>query len=322
MKAAINTQYGPPEVVAVREAPMPEPGVGDVLVRVHATTVNRTDCGNRTPYPFFARAFIGPFKPKRTILGLDFAGEVEAVGAKVTALKPGDKVFGLSPRTYGAHAEYLAVAAEGPIAMMPEGVSFEQAAPIEGAFYADGILRAFGLGTGHSILIYGTSGAIGTAAVQLAKSYGARVTAVCPGEHIELVKSLGAERVINLDTEDFTEIGETFDFVLDAAGKQSYFRCRKLLKPDGVFSATDLGAWGHVVWLALWSKITGSGRVVFPLPHVSNSFVEFLAARIEAGEYRAVIDRRYSLADIVEAYRYVETGQKLGNVVINVTSGG
>jgi NADPH:quinone reductase-like Zn-dependent oxidoreductase len=320
MKAGINTRYGGPEVVQVRSAPKPEPKETELLVRVHATTVNRTDCGIRTPYPFFARVFIGLRKPKLNILGLDFAGEVEGVGAKVTSFNPGDKVFGLSPKTFGAHAEYLCAPEDGPIATMPAGVAFDEAAPIEGAWYADTILKAFGLGSGHKILIYGTSGAIGTAAVQLAKSHGATVTAVCASPHVELAESIGADRVIDYESQDFTAIGETFDFVLDAVGKSSYFGCRRLLNSGGVFSATDLGPWGQVALLAIWSSIIGSGRVIFPFPKASKAFIEFLKARIEAGEYRAVIDRRYALDEIVEAYRYVETGQKIGNVVIDVTS--
>ena len=220
MKAGINTRYGGPEVVEVRDAPKPEPKEKELLIRVHATTVNRTDCGMRTPYPFFARAFFGLWKPKLNILGLDFAGEVVDVGAKVTSFKRGDKVFSLSPRTYGAHADYLCAPEDGPIATLPAGVDFAEAAPIEGAWYSGMILKAFGLGPGHTILIYGTSGAIGTAAVQLAKSYGATVTAVCASPHVELAKSIGADRVIDYESQDYTAIGETFDFVLDVAREQ------------------------------------------------------------------------------------------------------
>ena len=197
MKAGTNTRYGSPEVVEVRDVPKPEPKETELLIRVHATTVNRTDCGMRTPYPFFARAVIGLRSPKINTLGLDFAGDVEAVGAKVTSFKPGDRVFGLSPKTYGAHAEYLCAPERGPITSMPAGVAFDEAAPIEGAWYADMILKAFGLGSDHEILIYGTSGAIGTAAVQLAKSTGATVTAVCAGRHVELAEAIGADRVID-----------------------------------------------------------------------------------------------------------------------------
>ena len=330
MKAAINERYGGPEVVEIRETPTPELGPGpnrefhetDVLVRVHATTVNRTDCGMRTPYPFFARPFIGLFKPNQRILGLDFAGVVEAVGGDVTFFAVGDRVFGLSPSTYGAHAEVLRVPQDGPIAKMPKGIDFSAAAPIEGAWYATNILRKFGLSSGHSLLVYGATGAIGTAAVQLAKAKGATVTAVCPTKNVDLTHSLGADRVIDYQSEDFTAIGETFDFVLDAVGKTSYFDCRKLLKPGGVYSATDFGRWGHVIFLAILSAITRSGRVIFAFPSARKTFIEFLRDRIETGEYRAVIDRRYPLDEIVEAYRYVETEQKVGNVVIEMAGDG
>ena len=321
MRAAVSARYGGPEVVEIRDVPKPEPRENELLVKVHATTVNRTDCGMRTPYPFWARPFIGPFRPKVKILGLDFAGEVEATGARVESFEPGDKVFGLSPSTYGAHAEYLCVDADGPVGAMPAGVPFAEAAAIEGAWYAEMNMRAFGVGPGHSILVYGATGAIGSAAVQLARSRGAAVTAVCPGAHVELVASLGADRVIDYQSEDFTAIGETFDFMLDAVGKASYFKSRKLLKPTGVYAATDFGPWNHILLMNLWSSITRSGRVIFAFPRASKEFIESLRKRIEAGEYRAVIDRRCPLDDIVEAYRYVDSEQKVGNVVIDVTSG-
>ena len=249
---------------------------------------------------------------------MDFAGEVEAVGAGVTSFAPGDRVFGLSPGGYGGHAEYLCMPEKEAIAAMPVGARFDQAVVCEGALYADTNLQAFGLKPGHRILIYGASGAIGTAAVQLAKSYGAEVTAVVATRHLDLVKSLGADRAVDYTAEDFAQIGETFDFVLDAVGKTTYFRCRRLLGPGGVFAATDLGPWSQNVLLSIWSAITRSKRVVFPLPKSSKAFVEFLEARMDAGEFRAVIDRKYPLEAIADAYRYVETGQKTGIVVINV----
>ena len=323
MKAAVNTKYGPPEVVSLREVATPEPGAGEVLVKVHATTVNRTDCGMRTPYPFFARLFTGLFKPKATILGMDYAGTVARVGAGVEKFKPGDRVFGLTGVfTYGAHAEYFAAPEDGAIALIPEGVSFAEAAPLEGAYYANGGLKGFGVKPGEAILIYGATGAIGSAAVQLAKAAGARVTAVCPGAHVELVKSLGADRVIDFETQDFTKIGEMFDYVYDAVGKVSYFQCRPLIKPGGIYSATDFGAWGHVLLLAMWSSITKSRRVIFPTPTLEGlvAFMPEVKALMETGGWHAVIDRRYPFEDIVEAYARVETGQKIGNVVLDVAA--
>jgi NADPH:quinone reductase-like Zn-dependent oxidoreductase len=320
MKAVINARYGPPDVLEIRQVPKPEPKSAEVLIRVYATTVSRTDCGMLRPYPWFVRLVAGLRRPKRTILGMDFAGEVEAVGADVTSFKPGDRVFGLSPDVYGAHAEYLCVPEKGAIATMPAGTRFSEAVVCEGTWYADTYLQAFRLKAGHSILIHGASGAIGAAAVQLAKSYGARVTAVVATRHLDLVRSLGAERVVDYTAEDFTQIGETFDFVFDAVGKTTYFRCRQLLKPDGVFAATDLGPWCQNPLLTIWSSISGSHRVIFPLPLSSKAkaFVEVLKTRMEAGEFRAVIDREYPIEAIADAYRYVETGHKTGIVVINV----
>ena len=209
---------------------------------------------------------MGLLRPKHTILGMDFAGKIEAVGSGVSRYKPGESVFGLSPLTYGAHAEYVCVAEKGTLATIPDGVDYDQAVVCEGAWYADTYLTRLRLGVGDKILIYGASGAIGTAAVQLAKSYRASVTAVTSTQHLDLVKSLGAERVVDYTAEDFTRIGETFDFVLDAVGKTTYFRCKRLLKPSGVFAATDLGPWWQNPLLAAWFSMTRRNRVVMPMP--------------------------------------------------------
>lgn len=323
MKAAVNTRYGPPDVVQVRQVPTPVPSAGDVLIRVHATTVSRTDCGMRRPHPWFVRLGAGLLRPKLTVLGMDFAGEVEAIGAGVAKFKPGDLVFGLSPEVYGAHAEVLCLPETAAMATMPAGMCFGEAVVCEGAWYADTNLQAMRLQPGHSLLIYGASGAIGTAAVQLAKSCGAKVTAVVATRHLGLARSLGADRAIDYTAEDFTQIGETFDFVFDAVGKTTYFRCRRLLKPEGVFAATDLGPSGQNPLLAIGSAITRSRRVLFPLPQSgrATAFVEFLKTRMEAGEFRAVVDREYPLEAIADAYRYVETEQKTGIVVVNVCAG-
>ncbi len=316
MKAIVNTRYGSPDVLRLKEVPRPEPGEGEVLVRVHATTVSRTDCGQLRGHPFFIRLLTGLVRPKRTILGTDFAGQVAAIGAGVTSLVPGDRVFGLTPGGYGGHAEYLCMPEKGTIATMALGVPFDEAVVGEGAWHADTYLKAFGLGPGHKILIYGASGAIGTAAVQLAKSYGAEVTGVVATRHVELARSLGVDRVIDYTTQDFSQVDDRFDFVLDAVGKATFFRCRKVLKPEGVFAASDLGPWSQNLLLLAWASITRSRRIIFPLPRTSKEFVEFLRARMEAGEFRAVVDRKYPLEEVPDAYRYVETGQKTGIVVI------
>lgn len=320
MKAAVNPRYGSPDVLEIRELAKPQPKTGEVLVKVHATTVSRTDCGMLEPHPFFVRLGAGLLRPKLTTLGMDFAGEVEAVGAGVTAFKQGDRVFGLSPEVYGAHAEYLCVPEAGAIATLPAGTRFGEAVVCEGAWYADTYLSAFRLGPGRSILVYGASGAIGTAAVQLARCRGAKVTAVVATRHLDLARSLGAERVVDYTTQDFTQIDGRFDFVFDAVGKTTYFRCRRLLEPAGVFAATDLGPWGQNPLLVIWSSLTGSHRVIFPLPQAkqARALVELLRTSIEAGDFRPVIDRTYPLEAIADAYRYVQTQQKTGVVVIDV----
>ena len=320
MKAAVVRRYGSPDVVKILDVPKPTPASNEVLIRVHAATVNRTDCGELRAHPFFMRVFYGLLRPKRTIFGLDFAGEVEAIGAEVRSFEPGDRVFGMCPsRSNGAQAEYVAVP-DRAVATMPAGARFDEAVLCEGAFYANAVLTRINLKRGHKILIYGASGAIGTAMVQLAKASGAAVTAVVATRHVELVKSLGADRIIDYTSEDFTGIGETFDFVADAVGKVSFFSCRKLLKPHGVFAATDLGPWGQNLVLAIWSSITRSNRVVIPVPRRLNGFVGFLKSLMEAGQFRAIIDRKYALAAIADAYRYVETGQKVGIVVLDVAA--
>ena len=318
MKAFVYTRYGSPDVLEVRDMPKREPGAGEVLVRVRATTVSRTDCGALRGHPFFVRFLYGFPRPKNAVLGMDFAGEVETVGEGVTTFVPGDRVFGESPAGHGGHAEYLCTSEEGPIALMPAGLDFGEAVVHEGALYADTYLRGFGLRPGHKVLVYGASGAIGTAAVQLARSYGAEVTAVVGTRHLELAKSLGVHHIVDYTTQDFTKLGETFDLVFDAVGKTSYFRCRRLLKPGGAFAATDLGPRNQNLPLMIWSGIVGSKRFVFPFPKSSKAFVESLKTLMAAGEFRAVIDRRYPFEAIPEAYRYVETGHKTGIVVVDV----
>jgi NADPH:quinone reductase-like Zn-dependent oxidoreductase len=319
VRAVVSTRYGSPDVLEIRQVPKPEPKADEVLIRVHATTVSRTDYGMlRAQPPLIGRLLMGLFRPKWTVLGMDFAGKVEAVGADVTLFQPGDRVFGMSPEHYGAHADYLCTPETGTVVTMPAEVDFHEAVVCEGAWYADTNLKKFGLKSGDKILIYGASGAIGTAAVQLAKSYGAEVTAVVGTRHLDLVKSLGADTVVDYTAEDFTEIGESFDFVFDAVGKTTYFRCRRLLRTGGAFAAADLGPWWQNLLLAAWSSITGSNRVVLPMPKSSKAFVDWLKGRMEEGEFRAVIDREYPFEAIADAYRFVATAQKTGIVVINV----
>jgi NADPH:quinone reductase-like Zn-dependent oxidoreductase len=324
MKAATVTRYGSPGVIEVRDVQAPVAGPGEVLVRVHAATVNRSDCGELL-HPTIIRLLTGGGRSRRKTLGMDFAGTVEAVGASARRFKPGDRVFGMCPfRNDGAQAEYFCMAETGPIAPMPSNLRFDQAVVCEGAFYAKPIIDHFALNPGHTILIYGASGAIGTAALQLAKDRGAEVVAVVPGRHLDLARSLGADRVVDYSTDAFDGLDRRFDFVLDAVGKLGIRRWRRWLKPGGVFAATDRGPWSQNLLFVLWSKVTGSGRVVIPLAKRGSgqAFVNDIKDRLETGRFLPVIDRRYPLSAIADAYRYVQTGQKAGVVVIDVVTDG
>lgn len=322
MKAAVRTRYGPPDVVRIAEVPEPTAGDHEVLVKVHATTVNRTDCGFRAANPFIVRFFSGLLRPKATILGTEFAGVVEAVGGGVSSFEVGVRVFGFSEDRLGAHAEYLSVSADGAIETMPAGMTFEEIAPsTEGSHYALSLIRKSKIRGGHHVLVNGATGAIGSAAVQLLKSLGARVTAVCDTEHVELVRGLGAERVIDRTVEDFTKDEETYDVVLDAVGKSSFGRCRRLLKPRATYLSTDLGPLNLNPILGLVTPLFRGRRVMFPIPPKhGREEMRHLKGMIESGAFKPLVDRRYSLDEIVEAYRYVETGQKIGNVVIKVVT--
>jgi NADPH:quinone reductase-like Zn-dependent oxidoreductase len=317
MRAVVHDRYGGPEVLRLEEVDRPVPADDEVLVRVEATTVNRSDCGWRSAKPFFARFFTGLRRPKRRILGMEFAGVVEAVGAAVTEFAPGDEVFGV--KGTGAHAELTCVRESAAVAHKPAGMTFEEAAAVcDGAVIALTCLRKANLQEGRSIVVYGASGSIGTAGVQLARHLGAEVTAVCNTKNVELVRSLGADEVVDYTQADFTRNGKTYDVVFDAVGKHSFRRCRRSLKPGGVYVETDLGFMWHVPPLTLLTRWFGDKRVTIPIPKYTKEEVLFLKGLIEAGEYRAVIDRRYPLEDVVEATRYVETGQKTGNVVLTV----
>jgi len=320
VKAAVNTRYGPPDVVQIAEVAQPAIGDTDVLVRVHVATVNRTDCGFRSAKPFIVRAFSGLIRPKVTVLGTEFAGVVAAVGPGVISFTVGDRVFGYNEDRWGAHAQYLTIPQDGPIASIPATVSFDQAAAsTEASHYALASIRKTKVREGQDVLVNGATGAIGSAAVQLLKVVGATVTAVCDTPHVQLVHDLGADRVIDRSTQDFTKDEQTYDVVFDAVGKSSFGRCRPLLKPRGIYASTDLGPWAQNPVLTLATAPFGGRKAMLPIsPRYDQELVEYFRGLIESGQFRPVIDRRYGLDEIVDAYRYVETGQKIGNVLITV----
>jgi NADPH:quinone reductase-like Zn-dependent oxidoreductase len=319
MRAAVRTSYGPPGVVRIAEVDKPTPKDDQVLVKVHVTTVNRTDCGFRAGKPFFVRALTGLPRPRVTVLGTEFAGEVEAVGHSVASFAVGDRVFGFKGLPFGAHAEYMAIPEDGFLATMPAHLGFEEAAPsTEGSHYALALIRKAKVRSGQDVLVYGATGAIGSAAVQLLKHLGARVTAVCGPEHLELVKGLGADRVIDYTAQDFTRDEQRYEVVLDAVGKSSFLRCRRLLKPGGVFLSSEFGPLAQNLVIALVTPLFRGKKVMLNLGRDDPRMARYFREVLESGAFRPLIDRRYRLDEIVEAYRYVETGQKIGNVVVSV----
>jgi NADPH:quinone reductase-like Zn-dependent oxidoreductase len=324
MKAVVYDRYGPPEVLRLADVERPVPKDDEVLVRVHATTVNRLDVHTREAnrpsglaVMVLSRLVSGLRRPRQPILGSEFAGEVAAVGASVSEFAVGERVFGNSGLGFGAHAEFLCIRESARIASMPANMSFVEAAAVSDGFLnAVWCLRLADPHAGQKVLVYGASGSIGTAGVQLAKYFGADVTAVCNTKNVVMVKSLGADRVIDYTSEDFTKNGETYDVIFDAVGKHSFERSKGSLNRGGSYLATD----GFKnLFLALWTSRVGDKKVLFQLPpRYTKKDMLFLKQLIEAGRYRAVIDRRYPLEEVVEAARYVETEQKAGNVVLTI----
>ena len=319
MKAIVYTKYGPPEVAQLMEVAKPIHKDNEVLVKVYASTVNRTDSGFRSAEYFISRFWSGLLKPNYPILGCEFAGIIEEAGKNVTTLKIGDKVFGFNDKTFGGHGEYLIVAETDAITTLPNNVSFKVAAAItEGAHYALCNIRAAKVRSGQNVIVYGATGAIGSAAVQLLKYFGANVTAVCNTKNVALVKSLGADIVIDYQTEDFTNTDKKFDFIFDAVGKSSFGNCKPLLKKQGIYVSTELGKNAENIYFALTTPIGGGKKVLFPIPTINKADVEFLKDLVEKGAFTPVIDRHYKMAQIVEAYKYVESGQKTGNVILEI----
>ncbi len=321
MKACVYSKYGPPEVVRIEEIDKPMSGPDQLLIKVITATVNRTDCGFRSAEYVVSRLFSGLLRPKFQVLGNEFSGVVVETGSKVKKFKAGDRVFGYNDIRFGAHAEYILMGMNEPLALMPHGWSFHEAAALtEGAHYALCDIKAAGVKAGDRVMVYGATGAIGSAAVQLLTYFGADVTAVCGPWHTDLAKKLGATMVLDYTTLSFREMDDQYDFIFDAVGKISFYRIKHLLKPRGIYISTELGKAGSNIYLALFTPLFRGKKVLFPLPTITQSDVLFISELAANGKFRPLIDRIYPIDEIIEAYHYVESGQKIGNVLLDVTS--
>ena len=325
MKAALARKYGLPDVLKIEEVPKPTPGDREVLIRVRCATVNRTDCANLTAKPWIMRLSNGFSKPKRIIQGTEFAGEVEGVGDLVKEFKVGDKVFGFEDSMLGSFCEYMVISADRSILHMPEAVSFEQAsASSEGAHYAYNFINKVDLKPGQKVLVNGASGGIGSAMVQLLIHFGAVVTAVCNTKNKALIGSLGPSKIIDYEKEDFTRDDEQYHYVFDAVGKSTFGKCKRLLLPGGIYISSELGPGAQNLYYSLMSAILGSmpgqrgKKVRFPYPPNIKRSLLLVKELTELDKFKPLIDRTYPLEQISEAFEYVLTGQKTGNVVITI----
>jgi len=318
MKAITRTIYGQPEVLELKNIPKPIPKDNELLIRVHATTVNRTDCGILTGMPYVMRLFVGLTKPRDLVMGTDFAGQVEAIGKNVSLFKVGDRVWGLHDEGLQSQAEYMTYREDKAVIKIPEGISYQEVvACAEGAHYAYNFLTKFSIDSNTKALINGATGAVGSSALQLLKYFGATVTAIGNTKNIDLLKSIGADKTYDYLKEDFTLDNDKYHFILDTVRSSSFQRCKPLLRPKGIYVSSELGPNAQNLYLPLLTKIKGGKKVVFPIPMNCKRSITFLAKLLSEGKFKPVIDRVYQPEQIVEAYNYVLAGHKTGNVIID-----
>ena len=316
MKAAVRSKYGSSDVLRIEEIEKPVPGDNEVLIKVFATTVNRTDCHILRGAPFVMRFFTGLFKPRIAITGTDYAGQIEAIGTDVKSFKVGDKVMGFGFWGVKSHAQYLTLPETMEMVIIPNNITYEQAAAcIEGAFYALGVIQRVSPKPGQKALVYGATGAIGTSYVQFFTLYETSVTAVCNSDQTELVKSLGANKVIDYKRDDFTKDEEKYDFVFDAVGKSTFGKCKSLLKKNGSYASSS---GFENLFLAFITPVIGGKKVVFAAPKNLRASLNFIKDLVEKGKFKPVIDKLFPLNRISEAFTYVATGEKIGNVIITM----
>lgn len=316
MKAAVRRNYGDQKSIQIESQINPNPKEDEVLVRVKASTVNRTDCANLTGKPFIMKLMLGYSKPKKIIMGTDFAGEITQIGSKVKKFKTGDKVFGFYDMGLESQAEFARVK-EDLVYLIPADISFEKAvASLEGAHYAYSFIHYVNIDPGQSIMINGASGAIGSALLQFARLFDVKITATCNTKNIDLIKSLGADVVIDYTQEDFTKLDDSFDFVFDTVGKSTFGECKSILKDTGTYISSELGPNSQNIFFALSTKFSKKQKVVFPIPFSLKKTIPYIIEQLEKDHFNPVIDKEYTLEEISDAYKYVLSGQKTGNVII------
>ena len=317
MKASIRRKYGSPNQIKVESIDKPIPKDHEVLIKVYATTVNRTDCANLTAKPFIMRFVLGLFKPRRTILGTDFAGKVESTGKNVKSFSTGDKVFGFIDTGAQSQATYIITKVEN-LFLIPEKIDYKQAAAsLEGASYAYTFIHKVNIQSGQNILINGATGGIGSALLQFVRQYDVNITATCNTNNIQLIESLGADNIYDYTKKDFTKENDKYDFIFDAVGKSTFGKCLSLLKEKGVYISSELGPYSQNIFYSLLTLVL-SKKVIFPTPYSTEKTIPYICNLLEKGKFNPVIDREYALEDISKAYEYVIKGQKIGNVLIKI----
>ncbi|MFT4697307.1 MAG: NADPH:quinone reductase-like Zn-dependent oxidoreductase [Flavobacteriaceae bacterium] len=318
MKASIRRKYGSSNQIKIEDIEKPTLKDNAILIKVHAATVNRTDCANLTAKPFIMRFVLGFFKPRKIILGTDFAGEVVAIGKEVKSFKINDKVFGFNDTGSESQAEYI-TSTEKNLFLIPENINYKQAAAsLEGAHYAYTFIHKVTIQSGQNILINGATGGIGSALLQFVKQYNVQITATCNTKNLILIKSLGADKVYDYTKEDFTKSKEQYDFIFDAVGKSTYGKCKPLLKEKGVYISSELGPYSQNLLYALTTSVSSNKKVIFPAPYKTEKTIPYIIELLKKERFNPVIDQEYLLEDIALAYEYVLRGEKTGNVIIKI----
>ncbi len=320
MKAAVRRSYGLPNKIKIEEIEKPIPNDDEVLVKVHFTTVNRTDCANLTAKPFIMHFVLGMFKPNKIVLGTDFAGEVVAVGKNVNSFNINDKVFGFTDTGMESQAEYICILPKGNISKIPNNIDYKQAAAsLEGAHYAYSFIHKVNIQPGQKVLINGATGGIGSALIQFVKQFDVHIAATCNTKNKSLIESLGAHKIYDYSKEDFINSREKYDYVFDAVGKSTFGKCKPLLKKNGIYISSELGPYAQNVFFAITTSFGSGKKVIFPIPFSVQKTIPYIHNLLETGKFEPIIDREYSLENISQAYEFVLTGEKTGNVIINIS---